>query len=163
MRILKYIAIVTFAMCTGTSFAQYTKKDFKKLKNLDGNWEAPIDQGFMQEKWVRVNDSTLQGEIYKIQRGVSILDEKAKITLTNTGAIIYSSEIHYLNKGVPLLFNLIKNEDGKLVFENKEKTSDQQVSYQMKGSDKMTRVVTRMVNGKEEKGTVAVTYAYYRK
>src|SRR4051812_8380979 len=99
MKIVKYIALVTLTVLSGHSFAQFTTKDFKKFKHLNGNWEAPIEKGFIQEKWERINDSTFTGDVYKIVSGVSILDEKAKIAYAN-GVITYSSTIHYLNKGL---------------------------------------------------------------
>ena len=162
MRLLKCVTAIACILFASNSFGQWTYKDFRKIKNMDGNWEAVIENGYIQEKWSLVNDSTLVGEVYKIVRGVSILDEKTKITYTSNGDIIFSSEIHYLNKGVPMLFKLVKTEGGKFIFENKDKAFAQQISYQMNSSDKMKRTVNRTINGKEELGPKAIDYAYHR-
>jgi hypothetical protein len=162
MKTLKYIAAVTCTLLALNASAQWTSKDFKKLKNLKGNWEATTAKGLAQEKWKRINDSTFEGEVYTIERGVSIMNEKAKITLTSKGEIIFNSDIHYLNKGLPVVFKLEKIDHDKFIFTNRDKAFVQQIIYQMVGSDNLKRTTNRTLNGLEDKGPQAVDFSFKR-
>lgn len=157
MTALRHFLLLLFIGATSSAFAQWTYKDFNRLRNIEGNWEMKTEKGFLQEKWERTNDTILQGKSYKIDRGVSILDEKMTIVFTNKN-IIFSASVQYQNKGLPVSFKLIKIDGGKYIFENKEHDFPTQVMYQIKNSDKLLA----WINGTTEKGFKTINFEFYR-
>jgi hypothetical protein len=157
MKIFKYIPIILFSLVATQAAAQWTYKDFKRLKNLKGNWEAKSDKGFIQEKWERTNDTVFEGKNYKIEHGVSILDEQLKI-IFNKNEILFQVTIHYKNKGLPVTYKLAKIDGDKYIFENKDYEFPQQIVYQLKSSDKLAAYV----NGTTEKGFKQLDFSFYR-
>lgn len=140
-----------------SSFAQWTYKDFRKLKNLEGRWEMKTAKGYIQEKWTRINDSTFEGVNYSINNGVMILEERMKIVQNNEG-IFFIATVTYQNKGLPVSFKLIQIKDGQFIFENKEHDFPKQVMYQIKGKDELLA----FVNGDTEKGFKKIDFSFYR-
>jgi len=149
--------IILFLFFTAPASAQWTYKDFNRLRHMAGAWEMKTDKGFLQEKWERVNDSTLSGKSYKIERGVSILDEN--MTLIFSGKeIVFSATVQHKNKGLPVYFKLIRIDGGKFIFENKEHDFPTQVIYQVKSSDQLLA----WINGTTEKGFQTISFEFYR-
>lgn len=157
MKYFNTLLILIFTICAAPSFAQWTYKDFRKLRNLEGSWEMNTGQGYIQEKWVRVNDSTFEGKNYSINRGVMILEERMKIVLTNEG-IFFIATVTYQNKGLPVSFKLISIKDNEFIFENKEHDFPQQVMYHVKGDD----ALFAFINGNTEKGFKKIDFSFYR-
>lgn len=156
MVIIRYFLLLLFISVTSGAFAQWTYKDFNRLRNITGNWEMKTEKGFLQEKWERPNDTTFKGRSYKIDRGVSILDEKMTIVFSNK-EIIFSASVQYQNKGLPVSFKLIKIDGGKYIFENKEHDFPTQVIYQIKNANKLLA----WINGTTEKGFKTISFEFY--
>lgn len=154
---MRFIFLPILILCFQISHAQWTSKDFKKLKNLPGRWEMKTSDGYLQEKWEQTNDSTYSGVAYHIQRGVVITDELMKIIFTQ-GEILFVATIYYKNKGLPVTFKLIKNEEGKMTFENKDHDFPQQVMYYVRKSD----LLEAGISGNTEQGFKKMDFSYYR-
>lgn len=139
----RYIFAALFVLCMAPAAqAQWTMKDFRKLKKLAGSWEAGRgDHRYTQEKWTRENDSTFAGLTYNIDRGVSILDERIKLSYSG-GMIRYAATVTYQNKGLPVVFNLVSVKDDCYTFENKEHDFPQQIVYCLKSSNKLDVTVS---------------------
>lgn len=156
---MKYITILlllSFSAVTN-SFGQWTYKDFRKLKNLEGRWEMKTAKGYIQEKWVRTGDSTFEGQNYSINKGVMILEERMKIVQNDEG-IFFVATVTYQNKGLPVYFKLIEIKDGQFIFENKEHDFPKQVMYNVKSKDELLA----FVNGDTEKGFKKIDFSFYR-
>ncbi|KAA5536943.1 hypothetical protein F0919_04525 [Taibaiella lutea] len=157
MKHFNILLLLFFTACAIPSSAQWTYKDFRKLKNLEGSWEMNNGKSYIQEKWTRVNDSTFEGKNYSITRGVVILEERMKIVLTNEG-IFFIATVTYQNKGLPVSFKLISTKNDEFIFENKEHDFPQQVMYHVKGDDKLLA----FINGNTEKGFKKIDFSFYR-
>jgi len=156
MKHLNILFLLFFITCAAPSFAQWTYKDFRKLRDLEGSWEMKTDKGYIQEKWVRTNDSTFEGKNYSITRGVVILEERMKIVLTNEG-IFFIATVTYQNKGLPVSFKLISIKNNEFIFENKEHDFPQQVMYHVKDDG-----LFAFINGSTEKGFKKIDFSFYR-
>jgi hypothetical protein len=156
MKHFSILFLLFFTVCTTSSFAQWTYKDFRKLRDLEGSWEMKTGKGYIQEKWVRVNDSTFEGKNYSINRGVVILEERMKIVQNNEG-IFFIATVTYQNKGLPVYFKLVSIKNGEFIFENKEHDFPQQVMYRAK-DDKLFA----FVSGNTEKGFKKIDFSFYR-
>lgn len=150
-----YLCTLLLLLGAATASAQWTSKDFRKLKGITGNWEAKRGEGYTQEKWTRLNDTTFSGNAYNIDRGVSILDERIRIVYTNQ-EIHYIVTISYQNKGLPVTFKLASVKDDCYTFENKEHDFPQQIIYCLKNSKHMD--VT--VSGPGQEGTRSMEFHF---
>lgn len=157
MKYFYALFLLLLTVYAAPSFAQWTYKDFRKLRNLEGRWEMNTGKGYIQEKWTRVNDSTFEGKNYSITRGVVILEERMKIVLNSEG-IFFIATVTYQNKGLPVYFKLISIKNGEYIFENKEHDFPQQVMYHLKDEDNLLA----FINGNTEKGFRKVDFSFYR-
>lgn len=156
---LFYTLLLTFFTCSAlTSSAQWTQKDFKKLRHIAGNWEARTTTGFMQEKWTRKDDTTFTGLSYSINRGVSILEEHLQLVFTNK-EIQYIVTIRHQNKGLPVIFKLVSIKDDTYTFENKEHDFPQQIVYHFKNN----KQIDATVSGTTEWGKKSMEFHFEKK
>ena len=156
---LFYTILLTLFTCSAlTSSAQWTQKDFKKLKHIAGNWEARTTTGFMQEKWVRKDDTTFTGQSYSINRGVSILEEHLQLVFTNK-EIHYVVTIRHQNKGLPVIFKLVSVKDDTYTFENKEHDFPQKIVYYFKNN----KHIDATVSGTTEWGKKSMEFHFEKK
>jgi hypothetical protein len=156
MKRLNILLLLLLTISAAPSFAQWTYKDFRKLRDLEGSWEMKTDKGYIQEKWTRVNDSTFEGKNYSINRGVVILEERMTIVQNEEG-IFFIATVTYQNKGLPVYFKLISIKNNEFIFENKEHDFPQQVMYHVKGDE-----LFAFVNGNTEKGFKKIDYSFNR-
>lgn len=158
MKFLYPLFFSALAFCSVDASAQWTEKDFKKLKHIAGNWEATTKNGFMQEKWTKKNDSTYTGVTYSINRGVSILEEQLQLVYTNK-EIQYISTVRHQNKGLPVIFTLVSVKDDAYTFENKDHDFPQQIVYYFKDG----KHIDATISGPTENGPKSIVFHFEKK
>jgi hypothetical protein len=158
MRFLYALLLTTFTFCTFSSSAQWTQKDFKKLRHIAGNWESTTPTGFMQEKWAKKSDTLFTGTTYSINRGVSILEEHLQLVFTSK-EIQYIVTIRHQNKGLPVIFKLVSVKDDAYTFENKEHDFPQQIVYYFKNN----KHIDVTISGNTEQGKKTMEFHFEKK
>lgn len=155
-----YTLIFTIFTFGTTLFAQqqWTQKDFKKLKHVVGSWESTTKTGFMQEKWVKKNDSTFTGQNYSINRGVSQLQEQLQLVFRNK-EIHYLAAVRHQNKGLPVTFKLVSIKDDIYTFENKEHDFPQQIIYNFKNG----KHIDVTISGPTENGPKTIEFHFAKR
>jgi hypothetical protein len=155
---LRTILFAVCILCTVQASAQWKQKDFKKLKQVVGNWEATTKTGFMQEKWTKKNDSTFTGTTYSVNRGVVILEEQLQLVFTNN-EIHYISTVRHQNKGLPVAFKLVSIKNDAYTFENKEHDFPQQIVYYFKDG----KHIDATISGPTETGPKSTVFHFEEK
>lgn len=159
MKFLQTLIFGMFAFVSLNASAEWTQKDFKKLRQISGSWEAKTATGgFMQEKWSRKDDTTFTGVTYNINRGVSILEEHLQLIFTNK-EIRYIVTIRHQNKGLPVIFKLVSVKEDTYTFENKEHDFPQQIIYHFKDGKHMDATITGMT----ENGNKSMDFHFEKK
>lgn len=158
MKFLYPLLFSIFAFCSLDASAQWTEKDFKKLKKVVGSWESPTKNGFMQEKWIKKDDTTFSGVSYSINRGVAQLQETIQLVFTNK-EIQYNVSVRHQNKGLPVIFKLVSVKDDTYTFENKEHDFPQQIVYYFKDS----KHIDATVSGPTENGPKSIEFHFEKK
>lgn len=158
MNQLRTILFAACVLCAFQSSAQWKQKDFKKLKQVVGQWEAVTKTGFMQEKWSKKNDTTFTGTTYSVNRGVVILEEQLQLMFTNN-EIHYISTVRHQNKGLPVVFKLVSIKDDAYTFENKEHDFPQQIVYYFKDG----KHIDATISGPTENGPKSIVFHFEEK
>ena len=147
----KYICIASILfLSTFTStglYAQYSLQDFTALHDLKGSWKMITKKGALYEHWYMVNDSVLQNKSYRINGTDTIPQETVQLKIAN-GIISYTSTVANENNQQPVTFILVKNENGKYVFENKAHDFPQQISYYLADKNTLNASISGTVKDK---------------
>lgn len=138
--------LVLLSVCN-LSFAQYTVKDFRPLQGLAGCWKMITNKGTLYEHWYMVNDSVLQNISYLVNGTDTIPQETVQLKIAN-GIISYTSTVANQNNQQPVIFILVKNENGKYVFENNAHDFPQQISYNLADKNTLNASISGTVKNK---------------
>jgi len=92
--------------------------ELQKAKWLIGDWEKADSLGILKELWASQDDSTFTGQSYYIQNEKDTLHFE-QIELTQDGEhLIYTATVRGENNDSPIPFQMTKDDDSLLVFEN---------------------------------------------
>jgi len=128
-----------FILISTTAFFSYlpvclaqNKKD--KLENFNwviGTWKMPIKNGFLFEKWVKLNDSVFQNKAFRIKNTAdTIMMESVKIEF-KSNAYYYTSTVPDQNNQIPVPFKITSFSKKGFVAENAEHDFPQRISYEL--------------------------------
>lgn len=130
-----------------TGYAQYNMKHFIPLHGLRGTWKMETKKGFLYEQWYTVNDSLLQNKGYRVNGSDTLPQETVQLKISG-GAITYTSTVANQNNQQPVTFTLVKNDNGKYIFENTAHDFPQQISYELKDANTLDAVISGRINDK---------------
>lgn len=111
--------------------AQFVKAD--SIDWLIGNWKGRSQEGIVIEKWKRMDNDSFIGEGYIVVQGDSVVREHI-VMMPFSKFWVYIAQV---NQQPPVLFTLVKNENGKLIFENKEHDFPQRIMYSRLDEDRL--------------------------
>lgn len=101
-------------------------KTIKDLHFLNGTWKVENKQSY--ETWKINNDSSLEGDSYKIKDGNKRIDEYLAIKAV-AGKIIYTARVLNQNNGQPVDFTMNASVTDKFSFENMEHDFPKKIQY----------------------------------
>ncbi len=112
-----------------------------------GTWHCNTEKGILIEEWIRKNDSAFCGKSYHVQNNDTVLLETIDLIQVQD-SIFYIPTVQDQNGGKPVKFWMTFGSSKKLVFENPNHDFPQNITYQMKGEDSLTALVSGVINGK---------------
>lgn len=122
--------------------------ELQKAKWLIGVWEKTDSLGTLQETWVAKDDSTFLGQSYYIQNKKDTLHNE-QIELIQEGEhLIYSATVKGENNDTPIPFQMTKDEDSLLVFENPKHDYPQKIQYKLFKNNSLIATVSGKQKGK---------------
>ncbi|MBD1384287.1 hypothetical protein IDJ75_03280 [Mucilaginibacter rigui] len=101
-------------------------KTIKDLHFLNGTWKVENKQSY--ETWKMNNDSSLEGNSYKIKDGNKRIDEYLAIKAV-AGKLIYTARVLNQNNGQPVDFTMNVSVTDKFSFENMEHDFPKKIQY----------------------------------
>ena len=132
-------------------FSMSSKKEYTQLAKAEwllGNWEKSDSTGVLQEFWKKQNDSTFIGESYFIiNEKDTVHNEQIQLIEANEH-LIYTATIKGENNDEPISFEMTKDEDSLLVFENSKHDYPQKIEYQLAPSKTLIATVSGKQDGK---------------
>ncbi len=103
-------------------------REIDQLVWLVGNWETIAPQGQLYENWTQSNDTILKGSSHMVINDDTVFTESLSIEQRNDG-LYYIPSVSNQNAGKPVLFRFIENNNGEIIFENKEHDFPQRIIY----------------------------------
>ncbi|WP_298139370.1 DUF6265 family protein [Flavobacterium sp.] len=126
-------------------------KDYEELEKANwmiGEWEKTDSLGTLKEIWERLDDSTFIGLSYYIQNKKDTVHNEQVELMQNGEHLIYTTTIKGENNDSPIPFQMTKDEDSLLVFENPKHNFPQKIEYKLAKSNILTAKITGKLNGK---------------
>lgn len=144
---VQHVAVLLFlffSFIPSFLYAQTTNPtiDINTFDFLIGKWETDFGKFKYYEKWEKENNN-LNGNGYRIKDGERFDGEK--LLLINIHG--YISYIATVGKQQPILFALVKSNDGNFVFENKEHDFPQRIIYQLINNDSVKVLTEGEIKG----------------
>lgn len=133
--------------------------ELQKANWLVGEWEKTDSLGTLKEIWEASNDSTYNGQSYYIQNEKDTLHKEQIELVQDQEHLIYSATIQGENNDTSVPFQMMKDEDSVLVFENPKHDYPQKITYRLMKNKELS--VT--ISGKEKGKTTSETYLMGKK
>jgi hypothetical protein len=155
-KIIKYSAMIILVAFT----RPLQQPIFQQLHSLTGGvWVMKTKNGFLAERWDKINDSLLRNQAYKIVGTDTTLLEH--VELNRIGAEInYISLVANENNGQAVLFKLTESKNGQFIFSNPQHDFPQRIIYHLISKDSLHAWIDGKLNGKEIKKDFYYTRVY---
>ncbi len=133
--------------------------ELAKAKWLEGEWEKTDSLGTLIEIWQPKNDSTFAGQSYYIQDEKDTIHNEQIELIQDKEHLIYSATVKGENNNTAIPFQLTKDEDSLLVFENPKHDYPQKLEYRLLKN----KGISIIVSGKEKGKSSTTTYMLSKK
>jgi len=131
--------------------------ELQKAKWLLGEWEKSDSLGILKETWINKDDSTFVGQSYYIQNKKDTLHDE-QIELVQDGYhLIYKTTVKGENNDASISFQMTKDEDSLLVFENPKHDYPQKIQYKLLKDRSLIAIVSGKQNGKNSSENYTMT------
>ena len=122
--------------------------ELQKAKWLLGDWEKTDSLGTLKEIWVIKDDSTFVGQSYYIQNKKDTLHNEQIELIQDGEHLIYSATVKGENNDTAIPFQMTKDEDSLLVFENPKHDYPQNIQYKLFKNNSLFATVSGKQKGK---------------
>jgi hypothetical protein len=149
--ILFVILVLLFISCNKYDANGNLLKDYNELQKakwLIGNWEKKDSIGILKELWQIKDDSTYIGESYYIINDKDTLHNEQIELMQDKEHLIYTATIKGENNNEPMPFQMMKDDDSLLVFENPKHDYPQKIEYKLDKNNILTTTISGKKNGK---------------
>ncbi len=126
-------------------------KDYNELQKanwLIGNWEKKDSIGTLKELWQIKDDSTFIGQSYYIINDKDTVHNEQIELMQDKEHLIYTATVKGENNNEPIPYQMMKDEDSLLVFENPKHDFPQKIQYQLKKNKSLVATISGKQNGK---------------
>ena len=147
------LAAIACFSCKKETNIQKPEKKFLELEKANwflGRWENESAEGLLSESWKKENDSTFYGETYFVVENDTVFAEKIQLEERN-GKLNYVVSVRNQNDEKPVSFELNKNSNKQLIFENPSHDYPTKITYNHVGADSLVAEISGMKDGKLEK------------
>lgn len=152
----KFQLLVVFAILLAVSCKKYDKngneiKDYDELYKANwllGEWEKTDSLGTLKEIWKTLDDSTFVGESYYIINEKDTIHDEQIELMQDGEHLIYTATVTGENNDEPISFQMTKDEDSLLVFENPKHDYPQKIEYRLKKNNSIVATVSGKLKGK---------------
>ncbi len=128
--------------------------ELQKATWLVGEWEKTDSLGTLKEIWTSKNDSTFIGQSYYFQNEKDTLHFESIELMQDQEHLIYSATVKGENNDTAIPFQMTKDEDSLLIFENPKHDYPQKIEYRLLKN----KGLSILVSGKEKGNTRSQTY-----
>jgi len=158
MKLLKYtlvaLTIILFFSCKKYDKNGNIIKDFDELEKANwllGNWEYKDTTGTLSENWSIDTDSSYVGNSYFIINKKDTLHKENIELIETDGHLLYNSVIKGEDYDEPVPFQLTKDEDSILIFENPKHDYPNKIEYKLNKNSSLQITISGKVKGKNSK------------
>jgi len=144
------IVILTFS-CKKHDANGNEIKDYDELYKANwllGEWEKTDSLGTLKEIWKTMDDSTFVGESYYIQNEKDTIHSERIELMQDKDHLIYTATVKGENNDEPIPFQMTKDADSLLVFENPKHDYPQKIQYKLLKNGSLVATVSGKKNGK---------------
>jgi hypothetical protein len=161
---INYILFIIIAIST-ISCNKYDAKgnliksydELQKAKWLLGEWEKTDSLGTLKEIWISKDDSTFVGQSYYIQNEKDTLHNE-QIGLTQSGEhLIYTTTVKGENNDISVPFQMTRDFDSLLVFENPKHVYPRKIQYRLEKNGNLVATVSGKQSGKNNSETYSMS------
>ena len=157
---LTIVVLIISSACTkhdanGNIIKSYD--ELQKAKWLLGEWEKPDSLGILKESWTSKDDSTFVGQSYYIQNKKDTLHDEQIELVQDGGHLIYKATVIGENNDAPIPFQMTKDEDSLLIFENPKHDYPQKIQYKLLKNGSLIATVSGKQNGKNSSENYPMT------
>ena len=121
--------------------------DLEKANWFLGRWENNSSEGNLSESWKKLNDSTFFGESYFVIENDTVFAETIQLEERNE-KLSYIVTVPNQNEEKPVSFELTKNSQHQLIFENPNHDYPNKIIYNQIGADSLVAEISGMKEGK---------------
>ena len=149
--ILFVLFVLLFISCNKYDANGNLIKDYdelQKAKWLLGEWEKKDSLGTLKELWQIKDDSTFIGQSYYIINNKDTVHNEQIELMQDKKHLIYTATVKGENNDEPVPFQMMKDEDSLLVFENPKHDFPQKIQYQLKKNNSIVATISGNQNGK---------------
>ena len=131
---------ITAILCLCFSFVLHRgelpqdKKNFSRLRILEGLWVRTGEEYELYEQWEKVNNNQLQGRVFRVRNGDTIISEQVTLS-RKQHQIVYVASVANQNEQQPIPFFLISSKNKTFVFENPTHDFPKRVVYRIPSPD----------------------------
>lgn len=133
--------------------------ELQKANWLLGEWEKKDSLGTLKEIWTSEDDSTFIGKSYYIQNEKDTLHDEQIELMQDGEHLIYTATVKGENNDTPIQFQMTKDEDSLLVFENPKHDYPQKIQYKLLKNGS----IIATISGKQNKKISSESYPMTKK
>ena len=126
-------------------------KDYDELEKANwllGEWEKTDSLGVLKEIWTSFDDSTFVGQSYYIINKKDTVHNEQIELMQDKNHLIYTATIKGENNDEPIPFQMTKDEDSLIVFENPKHDYPTKIEYKLMKNSSIIAKVSGKQNGK---------------
>ncbi|HPE56548.1 MAG TPA: DUF6265 family protein [Bacteroidales bacterium] len=146
------LVLLTFSLVSCNNQSQHEQNAPEVLRLLPGLWYN--SQLGTYEQW-QISNNDYSGRAYKLNKADTIFFENLRI-IKKEDTFFYEATVFDQNKGKPILFKLIVQQDNRLLFENPKHDFPQVIQYHFLNQDQMEV----SIRGVEEELEKEFTFKY---
>ena len=139
------LLLLAFVSCKKSDSNE--KEKIKAANWLLGNWENVSNDGKLSENWVKINDSTFEGQSLFI-KNKDTLHFESIVLAQKAETLTYFATVKGQNDDKSVAFPSTSASDKQLVFENAKHDYPQKITYTKGADNTITAEATGNLQGK---------------
>ncbi|MFZ4105454.1 DUF6265 family protein [Flavobacterium sp.] len=160
-------SLLILVLMTSVSCNKYDAKgnlikkydELQKAYWLLGEWEKTDSLGILKEIWINKNDSTFIGQSYYIQNNKDTIHNETIELVQDQDYLIYLAMVKGENNNKAIPFQMTKDGDSLLVFENPKHDYPNKIEYRLLKN----KSLSISISGKEKGKRNSETYLLVKK
>ncbi len=135
------LLLLTALVSCNNSNSKSDKELIQSAQGLLGNWELKLADGVLSENWIKINDSTYNGNSVFL-KGTDTIHQETMILQQLGENLTYKTLIKGQNNNEPIIFLYKETETNQFVFENLNNDYPQKIKYTTTVPNKLTAEIS---------------------